>query len=123
VDYLARISAGGNTNIGDGIECATQLLLDQPSRNQKYIVLITDGQPSAISQKAFGQFKPTKEQDLAEECAILETKRAASIGVKVSVIHITNGEEAGEGFVKKVANAGRGQLLRVNCLEGLRAIL
>ncbi len=127
-NYLAQINAGGNTNIGDGIKCAVQLLLYRPGRNQKYIVLVTDGQPSAISQKAFDQFKPTqegdlKERDLSEEQAILETKRAASSGVKVSVIHITNGKEAGEGFVKNIANAGRGQVTRVSCLEDLGAII
>ncbi len=123
VDHIAQINAGGNTNIGDGIQCATQLLLDQPSRNQKYIVLITDGQPSAISQKTFDQLKPTKERDVTEEYAILETKRAASRGVKVSVIYVTNGKEAGEEFSKSIANVGRGRVARVRCLEDLRAIM
>jgi Mg-chelatase subunit ChlD len=128
LDYLAQINAGGNTNIGDGIRRAAQLLLQRPSRNEKYIVLITDGQPSAISQEAFDQIRPTPEdnaaeKDLSEEQAILETRRAASRGVKISVIHIANDKEAGEGFVKDIAKAGKGQMTRVSCLEDLRATI
>ncbi len=123
VDYIAQINAGGNTNIGDGIQCATQLLLSQPSRNQKYIVLLTDGQPSAISQKAFDQLKPTKKRDVTEEYAIFETEKAASRGIKVSVIHVTDGKEAGGEFSKNIANAGRGRMMRVRCLDDLRAIM
>ncbi len=123
VNYIAQINAGGNTNIGDGIQCATQLLLGQPSRNQKYIVLITDSQPSAISQKVFDRLKPTEKRDVTEEYAIFETKKAASRGIKVSVIHVTDGKEAGEEFSQKVANAGRGQVVRVHSLEDLRALM
>jgi len=123
LDYVARINAGGNTNIGDGIKCAAQLLLKQPSRNQKYIVLITDGQPTAISERAFGQLGPTKESDVTEEYAILEARRASSRGVKVSVVHITSDKEAGEKFVKNITSAGKGQVVKVSCLDDLKAIV
>ncbi len=119
-NYIATINAGGNTNIGDGIRCATQLLLRKPSRNRKYIVLVTDGQPTAISQEAFNKFEHTKEKDLTEEYAILETRRASSCGVKTSVIHITEGKKLGEGFAKNIAKVGGGQVRKISCLDGFK---
>jgi Mg-chelatase subunit ChlD len=116
-NYIATINAGGNTNIGDGIRCATQLLLRKPSRNRKYIVLITDGQPTAISQEAFRKFEPAKEKDLTEEYATLETRRASSCGIKTSVIHITEGKKLGEGFAKNIAKVGGGQVRSISCLD------
>ena len=118
-NYIADISAGGNTNIGDGIKCATELLLREPSRNQKHIVLITDGEPTAISKKAFDQLESVKEKDMTEEYAILETRRALSNGVRTSVIHITDGKHAGEGFVRNIAKVGRGQVRRIGSMEDL----
>jgi Mg-chelatase subunit ChlD len=116
-NYIAAVHAGGNTNIGDGIECATQLLLRQSSRNQKYIVLITDGQPSAISQKAFYRLGPAKEKDLSEESAIFETRRASSSGVRVSVIHVTEDKEVGREFVRNIAKAGNGQVRTISTAD------
>jgi len=122
-NYIARIKAGGNTNIGDGIKYATSLLAHEPGRDHKYTVLITDGQPTAITEKAFTQLKPTKEKDLSEEYAFLETRRASSRGVKTSVVHITNGKESGEGLIKNIARIGSGQVFRISCLHDLRAIM
>ena len=122
-NYIAALSAGGNTNIGDGIKCATELLLREPGRNQKYIVLITDGASSAISQKAFDQLPRTKEEDLTEECAILETRAAASSGVITSVIYITGGDQADEGFVRRVADTGGGHIQRISSFEDLRSFM
>jgi len=123
IDYIASISARGNTNIGDGIKCATQLLLREPAHTQKHIVLVTDGQPTAILEKALNQLKPTKGKDLTEEYAILETRKASSSGVKVSVIHITNGKELGEEFVKNIAKVGKGQVQKISSLEDIRTIM
>jgi Mg-chelatase subunit ChlD len=122
-NYIALIKAGGNTNIGDGIKYATSLLANEPGRDHKYTVLITDGQPTAITEKAFTQLKPTNEKDLSEEYAFLETRRASSRGVKTSIVHITNGKESGEGLIKKIAGIGNGQVTRISCLHDLRAIM
>ncbi len=122
INYIVGISAGGNTNIGDGIKCATELLLRKPSRNQKYTVLITDGLPSAITEKAFAQLRPMKEKNLTEEYAILETSRASSSGIKTSVIHIADSNEIGEGFVKNLARVGKGQVRRIRSLADIKAI-
>ena len=123
IDYISNINAGGNTNIGDGIKCATELLLREPKHHQKHTVLITDGQPTAISEKAYNRLNPDEEKDLTEEYAILETRKASSSGVKVSIFHITNGEEDGKGFAEKVARVGKGQVRRINSLESISAIM
>ncbi len=83
-------------------------------------MLITDGEPSAISQKAFHQIKPAKEKDLSEECAILETRKASSNGVRVSVIHVTDGKEVGRELVRNIAKAGKGQVQTISTVEDMR---
>ena len=90
---------------------------------QKYIVLITDGEPSALSRKAFDRLKPAKEKDLTAESAFLEAGRASARGVTTSVMHITGGDEAGQGFVKKIADIGRGRVQTISTMEDLRAII
>ena len=90
---------------------------------QKYIVLITDGEPSAISQKAFARLKPAKEKDLTAESAIFEAGRASARGVTTSVIHITGGDETGAEFVKKIASTGRGRVQTISTLEDIRTIM
>ncbi|MBI2860933.1 MAG: VWA domain-containing protein [Chloroflexi bacterium] len=123
INYIVAISAGGNTNIGEGIKCASELLMKKPSRNPKFAVLVTDGQPTAITEKAFRTFKPIKEKDLTEEYAVQEVRRAAAKGIKVSVIHIaSNGRGADEGFVKNIAKVGNGQVQRIASPEDLRCL-
>ena len=118
-NYIININAGGNTNIGDGIKCATKLLFHKPSRNQKWIVLITDGEPSAISRKAFRQFSTTKGKDISEESAIFETRKASSKGIKTSVIYIADGEEVGKEFVRNIAKAGMGQVRTISTVDDI----
>jgi len=120
---ISGIHAGGNTNIGDGILCAAQLLLKPRSQNQKYIILITDGLPSAISQDAYNQLSSIGGKDLTEEYAILETRKASTRGLKTSVLHITQADEAGKDFVKAVADAGNGEVTRVRFIEDLGLVM
>jgi len=117
------LKVGGNTNIGDGIKCASRLLLDSPSYNQKHIVLITDGEPTAIEQEAFEQLRPARGEDLAEEYAILETRKASAGSIRTSVVHIADQGDAGEAFVKNVAMVGKGQIQKINCFEDLKVIM
>lgn len=117
---IAGVSAGGNTNIGDGIETASGMLLRHPGQNEKHIVLITDGQPSALSKQALDQLDGGPGQDLTEEYAIVETRRAALKGIKTSVIHIIDDNEAGRDFVKAVARAGNGEVTKVRNPADLR---
>ncbi|MBI4286505.1 MAG: VWA domain-containing protein [Chloroflexi bacterium] len=125
IDHVVSIRAGGNTNIGDGIKCATQLLQREPKDNQKHIVLITDGQPTALSQKVFSRFKPTKDEDLTAKYAVIETRKAAASGVRVSVVHVTDNSESsrGDAFVKDITRVGKGQIHRIDCMKELGAMM
>ena len=123
MNCIAKVFARGNTNIGDGIKCSSELLFQSHSNNQKYIVLITDGQPTAISERTFNQLKELKEKDLSEESAILETRKASARGVKVSVIHIASKHEGSEQFIKNIARIGKGKVRRVSSSEDLETIM
>jgi len=122
-DYIIGLKAQGNTNIGEGVKRASQLLFQDGSSHQKHILLITDGQPTALSQAAFDQLKRLEEKDLSEESAILETRKAAARGVEVSVLHVASQDEAGDKFVRDIARAGRGKVRRMGSPEDLKAIM
>jgi Mg-chelatase subunit ChlD len=121
--YLAGIKAGGNTNIGDGLKCAKQPLLRDNHQNQKSIVLITDGEPTAISEKAMHWLEPHQERDLTFDYTILETKRAALNGIETSVIHITDEKEAGKNLVNTIAKLGHGRVQRITRPADLKEIV
>lgn len=123
ISHIVNLSARGNTNIGDGIKCASQLLFQGRNHNQKYILLITDGQPTAVSERDFDRLKVWKEKDLTEESAILETRKTAAKGVKVSVIHIASKDEASGQFIRNIARDGRGKVRRISRPEDLETIL
>ena len=127
IDFIAGLTAGGSTNIGDGIKCATRLLLHRPSKNQKYITLITDGKPNAILEKVVSKLEPLKGKDSSEEYAIFETMKAASKGIEVSVVHVIDGgntgDDPGDEFAENVTKAGKGQIRRVSSLDDLSPIM
>ncbi|MBI4180694.1 MAG: VWA domain-containing protein [Chloroflexi bacterium] len=122
ISHLVKLSVRGNTNIGDGIRCASQLLFQEQNNNQKYILLITDGQPTAVSERKLERLKVGKGRDLTEESAILETRKAAARGVKVSAIHIANKDEASGRFISNIARDGRGKVRRLSRPEDLATI-
>ena len=113
LDLIAKISPRGNTNIGDGIKFSTNVLLDGYSRNQKHIILISDGIASAVSESAIDQLEANTEADLTEESALLETKKAAAKGIKVSVVYIAPDNEVSDGFISNIARFGNGRVYRV----------
>ena len=120
---IAALSANGNTNIGDGIKAATELLLASGSRNRKQIILITDGQASAVSEAAFQQLSAVRERDITQESALHETKKAAAAGVQVSVVYIAPRDEEIDLFIRKIAETGRGRIQRMSGLEDLENVL
>ncbi len=119
----SKLYARGNTNIGDGIKSASQLLLQGSNQNQKYILLITDGQPTAISQGNYEQLQALAEKDLTEESAILEVRKAVARGINVSVLHVAGRHEDSGDFVKNIARVGRGEVRRVGSVEELTTIM
>ena len=122
ISYIVKLSARGNTNIGDGVRCASDLLSQDHSHNQKYIILITDGQPTAISEGIYDRLKEFKEKDLTEESSLLETRRASAKGVKVSVIHIATKNEGSDEFIRNIARTGKGKVRRLSSSGDLQAI-
>ena len=120
---IAGLTPRGNTNIGDGIKSARDLLLLAHNRNRKHIILISDGQASAVSAGAFARLSPAKGRDLTEDAALLETNRAAAAGVCVSVIYIAGTNETDDAFIKSLAKAGRGTVRRLSGLSDVMRML
>lgn len=123
LDCIARLSGHGNTNVADGIKCSSDLLSQEHNGNQKYIVLITDGRPTAISERTFDRLRELGEKDLTEESAILETRKASTGGVRVSVVHIASDNEVNEGFIRSIARAGRGKVYHLSGAGALGTLL
>ena len=123
LNCIASATPRGNTNIGDGIKSSLNLLFQSPSSNQKYILLITDGQPTAISESAFLRLKELGKKDLTEESTLLEIRRAVARGVKVSVIHIAAEADDSGNFVKEIARTGKGKIRRVSSSNDLKAVM
>jgi Mg-chelatase subunit ChlD len=123
INYIVKLSARGNTNIGDGLKCAVDMLTGDHSHNQKYIILVTDGEPTAISQNVYNQLKLMKEKDLTEESALLETKKAVAKGIKISVIHIASEGEPSDVFIRNVARIGHGKVRRIASPNDLKAVM
>lgn len=122
-DYIAGLSIRGNTNIGDGLKCASGILFRSRNSNQKYIILVTDGQPTAVSEKAFSRLKTLKDRDLSKESALIEARQAASRGAVISVIHIAGQKQDVNSFINDIARIGRGAVRRLSSAEDLRVVL
>lgn len=60
---IDSLRAGGGTNIGDGIRTAKAMLDKDTSTKDKYIILMTDGVPTAYSRDKNGIFKNKMYQD------------------------------------------------------------
>jgi Mg-chelatase subunit ChlD len=123
LNCITGINARGNTNIGEGIKTSCKMLFKDFSSNQKHIILVSDGQPTALSESAFSKLKGSGEKDLTEESAILETRAAASKGIQLSVIHIAGKGEANEQFVKNIAQAGKGKIRRISGPADLKGLM
>ena len=121
--YITGITSGGNTNIGDGLKCAGTILKRERSRNRKVIMLITDGEPTAITQKAIRKLEKSDKKDMTGEYAVIEARNAAIAGIETSVIHITDEKAAGKNLVESIARAGHGEVKRVTRPDDLKTIM
>ncbi|MBN7574176.1 hypothetical protein C1H57_00025 [Clostridium sp. 2-1] len=54
--YIERLNANGSTNIGDGLRKAYYMLSDNAQGQDKYIVLMTDGEAEAYSYNNSGYY-------------------------------------------------------------------
>ncbi|MBN2238470.1 MAG: VWA domain-containing protein [Dehalococcoidales bacterium] len=121
--HITRITSGGNTNIGDGLKCAGDTLKKERSRNRKVIMLVTDGEPTAISERALSSLPKSDKKDMTGEYAVLEARRASSAGIETSVVHITDTKGAGKKLVDGIAKAGHGDVKCVVRPEDLKALM
>ena len=146
MDSVIRLRADQYTNIGNGLMHARNMLLRDKSGNNKYIILITDGQPNAAisaamkgeeesgnergrelyplpggslqgDQRRGGDWK-TKEQ-LGTKHAIVEARKTRDRDIKVSVLLITHQDELGEWTARKIAQIGRGKYYCVKTIEDM----
>lgn len=106
------------TNIGDGIKCAREMLLKVRDMNQKHIILLTDGEPTATS-KAIKNLNMEERIVIGEEYAAEEAKKTVSQDIKISVLFIASGNEEGKKFADKLTKIGGGYLYKINALEDL----
>jgi Mg-chelatase subunit ChlD len=120
---IASLSANGNTNIGDGLKSARELFSHNRSRNRKIIILLTDGQASAISKVAYDNLQSVAEQDLTQESAYLEARKAAAADIQLSVVYFTPNNEMAEQFIRTIARIGKGKIHRVTGLSDLKTML
>jgi Mg-chelatase subunit ChlD/ribosomal protein S20 len=123
LDSVASLAARGNTNIGDGIRASKNMLCRSGSRNQKHIILISDGQASAISEKAYNHLKENQARDLTQESAIFESREAAAKGIQVSAILVAAQNEPSDVFMRELTKAGKGNLSRISRPQDLKTIL
>ena len=121
--HIAGISSGGNTNIGDGLKRAGEVLKHERSRNRKVIMLITDGEPTAISEQAVASMGKPDDRDMTGDYAVLEARLASGSGIETSVVHITDDRGAGKQLVDSIARAGHGTVERITRAEDIRTIM
>lgn len=122
-EHIIELTAGGNTNIGDGIKCAADMLTRERNHNQKFIVLITDGEPTAISSDSFARINRKADCKMSEKDILLQARKAAIKGIKISVIHCTQRRANHHGFLKTIARMGMGRVINITSLDELRALM
>jgi Mg-chelatase subunit ChlD len=123
LDCIAGLPSQGNTNIGDGIKASRELLMETRNRNRKSILLISDGQPTAVSEKIFAQLKTDKKCDATQESVLMEVRQAVARGIQVSVVHIAAPDEKQDAFMQKIAKVGSGKVHRIAGTEDLKKLL
>lgn len=119
INSLMTLKACHNTNIGDGIKRARELLLHTRDGNQKYIILFTDGEPTATTREAIKNLSIDGGKIIGEEYALEEAKKTASKGIKILVLFVAEGNEMSKKFVKTLAKIGGGFLYEVAAAEDL----
>jgi len=122
LDCILGLYARGQTNIADGIKAAGELLFQTASRNRKYIILITDGEPTALSETAFSRLKGIRHRDPTQEAALLATRQAVAGGILVSVIYIADPGQAEDVFINSIVKIGKGTLYRIRRAADLKAV-
>ena len=119
MDSVVTLRADQYTNIGKGIECAKKLLMAEKGPEQKHIILITDGQPNALSKDVSDSVKSkmSMKEEMAFRFSISEAEKAARRDIRISVLLITGGDQQGVTFAKKISRIGRGKFYKASAVE------
>lgn len=123
------------TNIGNGLTCARKMLMQDKNSNQKYIILITDGEPNAALSDDFD--RTTYHQKVADfsrattmetkksmgkHHALVEAGKTSRENIKISVIYISpeaEKDEESERVAREIARIGSGRFHKVTAIERL----
>ena len=123
------------TNIGNGLSCARRMLMQDKNSNQKYIILITDGEPNAAlsddfdragyHQKVADFSKATSmetKKSMGKHHALVEAGKTSRENIKISVIYISpekEKDEESERIAREMARIGSGKFHKVTAIERL----
>ena len=121
--HVLSVTPRGNTNIGDGIRRSRELLLRESQGKEKFIIVITDGEATAVTEKGFDNLAVVKGRNPTEEYALLETKRAAVRGIRVTAIRVGGESKQRDDFVRKLARIGRGKYKRIRSMQEIRTVM
>ncbi|RMF97209.1 MAG: VWA domain-containing protein [Candidatus Schekmanbacteria bacterium] len=118
-DAVVKLRADQYTNVGRGIECALKMLIREKVPWEKHIVLITDGQPNAapgIGNRVSSSAE-MKREEIGYRFALQMARKAAQRNIKVSILLITDPDNRGIDFARKIALIGKGRFYRVSSAE------
>lgn len=118
-DAVVKLRAGQYTNVGRGIECALKMLMREKVPWERHIVLITDGQPNAAPGvgNRVSSSAEMKREEIGYRFALSVARKASQRDIKISILLITDPENRGVDFAKKIALIGRGRFYRVSSAE------
>ena len=114
---LATTPDGASTPTGDAMRQAAAHLMALPSQNPKYILLVTDGEPSCIN---VSETNPGSEgQEAARPYAIRAVTETLDDGIATFVLGIGTNRETAKNTLDGLAVAGGRPVPEVNPLESL----
>jgi len=123
------------TNIGNGLTTARRMLQKNHRENQKYIILITDGEPNAALDEdiegtdyysRIAEFSRETSMDtkraMGAQHALREAGRTSREHIKISVVYIapdSEGADENEKVAREIARIGSGRFQLVKTIEHL----
>jgi len=118
-DAVVKLRADQYTNVGRGIECALKMLMREKVPWEKHIILITDGQPNAAPGvgSRISSSAEMKREEIGYRFALTMARKATQRDIKVSILLITDPDNRGVDFARKIALIGKGRFYRVNAAE------
>ena len=118
-DAGVKLRADQDTNVGRGIECALKMPMREKVPWEKHIILITDGQPNAAPGvgSRISSSAEMKREEIGYRFALTMARKATQRDIKVSILLITDPDNRGVDFARKIALIGKGRFYRVSSAE------